>query len=181
MVLAIMMLVIGPLTDSFVSGMHTQIAQTNIYDAQENARMALERMRKDIHCAHGVNTPLDDGSGGQTLILTETNVSGTAECPNLIQVGASAVQWCTVAVPGAPDRYILYRESDANQLCDGSTATFQVDYLTTGTVWTTPACPSGEYPTVDVSLPIDVDPTNGAAGMYSLHDRIALRNATTCT
>ena len=46
-----------PLTGSYVSATIAQVDQTRRFDAQENARQALDRMRKDIHCAHGVTDP----------------------------------------------------------------------------------------------------------------------------
>ena len=110
--------------------MVAQVDQTNRFDAQENARQALDRMRKDIHCGHGVTDPYTNSWGGQTLVLTQTNATGTAECPGLVQTNASAVQWCTIPVAGATDRYQLYRENDPDATCDGSISTFMVDHLT---------------------------------------------------
>ena len=56
-----------------------------------------------------------------------------------------------------------------------------MDYLTESAIWTTPACTGGQFPTVSVSLPIDVAPSSTNEGSYNLADQIALRNATTCT
>ena len=189
-VMAILLIVLAPVSGAFVSGLNSQVDQTRRFDAQENARQALERMRKDIHCAHGVSDPYTNASSGETIVLTETNLTGTAECPNLLAQNASAVQWCTVAVPGSVDRYQLFRENDANSTCDGSAATFMVDYLTRSDLWCTPesvcdepepTCPGGQYPTVLVRLPVNVDPTKHAASTYTLHDRIALRNGDLCS
>jgi prepilin-type N-terminal cleavage/methylation domain-containing protein len=126
-VMVILLIVLAPLTTSFASGMIAQVDQTNRFDAQENARQALDRMRKDIHCGHGVTDPYTNSWGGQTLVLTQTNATGTAECPGLVQTNASAVQWCTIPVVGATDRYQLYRENDPDATCDGSISTFMVD------------------------------------------------------
>ena len=97
-VLAVLLIILGSLTGAYVSALNAQVDQTRRFDDQENARQALDRMRKDIHCAHGVSDPYVNDSGGQTLVLTETNVTGTAECPGLVQTNASAVQWCTIPV-----------------------------------------------------------------------------------
>ena len=51
--------------------------------------MALDRMRKDIHCAHGVTDPYANDSGGYTIVMTETNTAGQAECPGLVQTNAA--------------------------------------------------------------------------------------------
>jgi prepilin-type N-terminal cleavage/methylation domain-containing protein len=178
-VMAILLIVLAPLTASFASGMVAQVDQTNRFDAQENARQALDRMRKDIHCGHGVTDPYTNSWGGQTLVLTQTNATGTAECPGLVQTNASAVQWCTIPVAGATDRYQLYRENDPDATCDGSISTFMVDYLISPDIWASPTCVVGQYPTVEVTMPVDVDPSK-RPGAYQLNDQIALRNGDIC-
>ena len=103
-VMVILLTVLAALTGSYVSATVAQVDQTRRFDAQENARQALDRMRKDIHCGHGVTDPYLNESGGYTLVLTETNVSGTAECPGLVQTNSSAVQWCCLPWPFRHDR-----------------------------------------------------------------------------
>jgi type II secretory pathway pseudopilin PulG len=179
--LGLMSIVMGPLIGSFVAMSSAQARQANVVLAQEQARLALERMRKDIHCAHSVGGPQVNPSGGDTLILNETNTSGAADCPGLLATNASSVQWCTVPVTGSTNRFRLYREADPSTSCDGTESTFQVDYLTDAEIWSTPACTGGQYPTVQVSFPISVSPSTTDAGQYNLADQIALRNATTCT
>ena len=183
-VMIILLAVLAPLTASFASGMVAQVDQTNRFDAQENARQALDRMRKDIHCAHGVTDPstnldADGNVVGYTLVLTETAVPGAdPECPGLVETNASAVQWCSIKV--TDDRYQLYRENDPTTSCDGSASTFMVDYLTRADLWASPTCITGQYPTVEVTMPVDVDPSK-RPGAYTLGDQIALRNADICS
>ncbi len=179
-VMVVLLIVLAPLTGSFVSALNAQVDQTRRFDAQENARQALDRMRKDIHCAHGVTDPGPNDSGGETIVLTETNTTGTAECPGLIQVGASSVQWCTIPVAGATNRYKLYRENDVDNACDGSESTFMVDYLTRAGLWSSPTCVTAQYPTVGVTMPVTVDPVNHPESSYTLRDEIALRNGDIC-
>jgi prepilin-type N-terminal cleavage/methylation domain-containing protein len=179
-VMAVLLAILAPLTGSFVSAQTAQVDQTRRFDAQENARLALDRMRKDIHCAHGVTDPYSNDSGGYTIVMTETNTTGQAECPGLVQTNASAAQWCTVPVAGATNRYQLYRENDPDNQCDGAGATFMVDYLTRADIWGSPTCISGQYPTVEVTMPVDVDPSK-RPGAYELSDEIALRNADICS
>jgi prepilin-type N-terminal cleavage/methylation domain-containing protein len=180
-VMTVLLIILVPLSGSFVSALNAQVDQTRRFDAQENARQALDRMRKDIHCGHAAADPYANDSGGQTLVLTETNVTGTAECPGLIQTNASAVQWCTIPVAGATTRYQLYRENDPNLTCSGSASTFMVDYLTQSDLWSSPTCTTGQYPTVGVTMPVNVDPLNHAPSTYRLNDQIALRNGDLCT
>ena len=63
----------APIIGSLIATMSAQARQVNVVTAEEQARLALERMRKDIHCAHSVGTPLINDSGGTTIILNETN------------------------------------------------------------------------------------------------------------
>jgi len=179
-VMIVLLAILAPLTSSFVSAETVQVDQTRRFDAQENARLALDRMRKDIHCAHGVTDPYVNDSGGETIVMTETNTTGQAECPGLIQTNASAVQWCTIPVGGATDRYQLYRENNPDNTCDGNDSTFMVDYLTRADLWASPTCVSGQYPTVAVTMPVDLDPSK-LPGSYQLGDEIALRNGDICS
>jgi prepilin-type N-terminal cleavage/methylation domain-containing protein len=179
-VMAVMLVILASLTAAYVSAQTAQVDQTRRFDAQENARQALDRMRKDIHCAHGVTDPYANDSNGFTIVMTETNTAGQEECPNLVQTNSSGVQWCTIPVGGATDRYKLYRENDPDQQCDGQDATFMTDYLTRGDIWASPTCISSQYPTVEVTMPVDVDPTK-KPGSYELSDQIALRNADICS
>ena len=179
-VMVILLTVLAALTGSYVSATVAQVDQTRRFDAQENARQALDRMRKDIHCGHGVTDPYVNDSGGYTLVITETNVSGTAECPGLVQTNSSAVQWCSVPVGGATNRYQLFRENDPNTTCSGSASVFMVDYLTRPDIWGSPTCVSAQYPTVAVTLAVDADPSK-VPGAYTLSDQIALRNGDVCS
>lgn len=179
-VMAILLTILAGITGAYVSAMTSQVDQTRRLDAQENARLALDRMRKDIHCAHGVTDPYLNASNGWTIVMTETNTTGEAECPGLLQTNAAGVQWCTVPVPGATSRYALYRENDPDNECDGAASTFMVDYLTEADIWGSPTCVTGQYPTVEITMPVDVDPSK-APGSYQLSDQIALRNGDICS
>ncbi|MGE5275180.1 MAG: type II secretion system protein J [Verrucomicrobiota bacterium] len=179
-VMIVLLAILAPLTASLVSAQTAQVDQTRRFDAQENARQALDRMRKGIHCAHGVTDPYANDAGGFTIVMTETNLTGQAECPGLVQTNASGVQWCTVPVGGATDRFRLYRENDPDNACTGTGSTFMTDYLTDPAIWASPTCVTGQYPTVAVTMPVDVDPSK-KPGAYELSDQIALRNGDICS
>jgi len=179
--IAILGLVLAPLATAFTSAFSAELSQGNRFQAEQAARMSLNRMRKDMHCAHAVGGLAANVSGGWTIVLTETNASGVTDCPGLVQPNAASVQWCTVPVAGATSRFRLYRENDTSQACNGSVSTFEVDYLTSANPWTQPACTSGNYPTVAVALPVNVDPVKHPSSTYELDDQIALRNADACS
>jgi hypothetical protein len=90
------------------------------------------------------------------------------------------VQWCTIPVAGSTTRYRLYRENDPVTTCDGHASTFMVDYVTVASVWGSPTCVTGQYPTVEVTIPVNVDPVGHGLSTYTLDDHIALRNGDLC-
>jgi type II secretory pathway pseudopilin PulG len=183
-VMVILLVVIGALTDGFASISRAEVDQTNRANDEQNARQALDRMRLDIHCAsaaQGAQQVLDAGgnpTGGYLVTFTETPaIDATQGCPG-VTLNASAVQWCTLQVNA--QRFQLFRSTTH---CDAADATFQVDYLTQGNIWPTTACQVGRYPTVGVDMPVNRDPVKRPSRTYELKDEIALRNApppTTC-
>jgi hypothetical protein len=56
-----------------------------------------------------------------------------------------------------------------------------VDYLTQTDLWSSPTCSTGQYPTVAVTMPVNVEPVKHPASTYTLNDQIALRNGDPCT
>jgi len=200
-VCAILGLVLAPLASSFTSAMRSQSSQTRREESYNNARLALQRMRLDIHCAGGVTSVDQNAAGGYTLTLTENHAGQEGWCPGVIPAGdvSSGVQWCTVPVGASTTRFILYRYLglDPNDCGSGSSSTFQVDFIapppagwptsslvTTpptswiGNLWPDPtACPSGGLPTVATDVNVAMDPVSHPAERYELKDQIALRNA----
>ena len=140
-VMGILGLVLAPLASSFTSAMRNQTDQTRREQAYANARLALQRMRLDIHCSGGVTSVDHNTQSGFTLTLTENpQLSGLGVpldswCPGVIPAGDDSVgvQWCTVPYPGSTTRFVLYRYlgQDAPADCGASTtSTFEVDYVT---------------------------------------------------
>src|SRR4051794_1102431 len=95
-VMSLLLVVIGALADGFTSATKTETDQTARADDQEVARQALDRLRKDIHCASaaqaGPNT-----QGGYTLNLTvNPGYCVAVTTGGGAGVGLSdGVQWCT--------------------------------------------------------------------------------------
>jgi prepilin-type N-terminal cleavage/methylation domain-containing protein len=69
-VVAIMGFVLTGLTTSFAAGLNAEAGTIRRADAQQNARLALDRMRIDVHCASGAPAPQENPYGGFTLTLT---------------------------------------------------------------------------------------------------------------
>src|SRR5262249_52210890 len=69
---AILGLVLAPLATAFTSAFSAELSQGNRFQAEQAARQALNRLRKDMHCAHAVGGLAANASGGWTIVLTET-------------------------------------------------------------------------------------------------------------
>src|SRR5947209_7439015 len=102
-VMAILLVVIGALSDGFSSVSRAEVDQTARANDEQSARQALDRMRVDIHCASAAQPaqPVLDAFGatiGYRITLTETPaVDATQGCPGVTR-DSSAVQWCTTKV-----------------------------------------------------------------------------------
>ena len=172
-VMTILVVVIGAVADGFTSATRTETDQTARASDQEAAREALERLRRDIHCASSA-TLVTNSQSGYTLNLT---VSPTA-CLAVTTSSTDGVQWCTVKI-GA-NRYGLYRTVVST--CDAADAVFQVDYITRADVWQL-ACGdnNSHLESVAIDLPVNRDITTRPGLTYELTDQIALRNDTATT
>jgi prepilin-type N-terminal cleavage/methylation domain-containing protein len=168
-VLAIIGIVLGALTQLFVSASTAQVDMTRRFEAQQNMRLALDKLRREIHCAKSVS-PM----GGSTT--SEIRITLADYCPTN-NVGASTIgddtfTWCTT---GSGARFGLWRYNGPG--CSG-TGRKEADYLTLQKVFTPPVAvtPTGLLPTLGVELPVDVNAADGKQ-RYTLKDDIVLRNA----
>ena len=173
-VLAIIGIVVTALTQLFVSASTAQVDMTRRFEAQQDMRLALDKLRREIHCAKEVSW-----TGG--LPASEIRITLGDYCPTN-NVGTSAIgddifTWCTV---GSSQRHALWRYNGS--ACSG-TGRKEADYLIMAKVFTaypTPPpgpLPTGQLPTLSVELPVDVNPAD-AKQRYTLTDDIVLRNAT---
>lgn len=155
-VLAIFGTVTAALTQLFVSATTAEISSNRRFQSQQEARVALDKLRRDAHCASSATI----GGGGTSVTLNLP-----AQCK-----GTPQQTWCTI---GSGTRYALRRKAGAT--CD-SAGTRYADYLTSGVVFVYTS------PTVDVlaklkvTLPVNVKPANTHEG-YKLEDELTLRNS----
>jgi prepilin-type N-terminal cleavage/methylation domain-containing protein len=203
--MTILGIVLTALVSSFTTGMRNEIDQSRRELAYANARLAIQRMRVDIHCAGGVTSVDQNAYGGFTLTLTESNdQSPGGWCPGVIPPGddSSGVQWCTVPYSGSSTRFVLYRYlgTDPSECGGGTGSSFEVDYVAVpptgwptnsdttsaptswvGNVWpTAQACTSGELPTVAIDINVAPDQINYPNEHYELQTIGTLRNANRC-
>ena len=162
-VLAILVVVLTALTQLFVSASTAEVDMSNRVQAQQDARLALDKLRREIHCAKEVSwTP--------PFPTSAIRIKLGAYCPTNTTGAETTVTWCTAGA-GAP--FTLWRYDGAT--CSG-TGRKWADYLTTGAVFTQYTQPvGGLLGTLSVDLPVDLKPAD-AKQRYKLQDDIVLRN-----
>ena len=171
-VLAILLVVVGALAQLFASASTAQVDMTRRFEAQQDMRLALDKLRREIHCASTVT-----GIPPTSSIVIKLG----AYCPTNKTGAIADVTWCTKdkngnAPPGAGAPFSLWRYSGAT--CTGPGGRREADYLTIANVFAAyPPPPAGQLPTLSVDLPVDLTPAD-AKQRYTLKDDIALRNAT---
>jgi prepilin-type N-terminal cleavage/methylation domain-containing protein len=165
-VMSILGVVIAGLTTIFVSGSNAEMDLNRRFQAQQQARLALDKIRTDIHCASAAEV---DSTTGY-LKIAEDNCSSTH------------VTWCAITSPTMTGRYGLYRTTNTTSTRCSSTDTTRLlvaDYLTKNTgLWTFNA-PAGMLELVAVDFPVSVNP-KVTADVYELKDLLVARNSTRC-
>ena len=91
-VMVILTTVLTALSSVFVSGANAELDMNRRFEAQQGARVALDKLRREIHCASSAATT---PATGQAPMVTLTLPS---QCPT----GNGAVSWCTVNVAASP-------------------------------------------------------------------------------
>jgi hypothetical protein len=157
-VLGLMLIVMACLSEAMIVAHQTEQDVNRRFGSQINARIALDQLRREIHCASAVPTAT---SASVTITLG-------SRCPT---AGAgTTVSWCT---SGSGSRYALYRL--VGSTCD-TTGRKAVDYLTSGSVFSYAAQSTSSLAILSVTLPVNTDPSTGLPD-YRLTDDIVLRNS----
>jgi Tfp pilus assembly protein PilW len=167
-VCTILVVIIGALTTLFVGASKGELDMNRRFQAQENARLAIDKLRREIHCASAVSPT------GSSSSITLTIPS---QCPTAH--GFTSIRWCVLAPPGAlGGRYALYRSTAAT--CTTATGAQWADYLRTQSIFTYTAQSSQSLGNLGVALVVNVT-QNGTQGTFKLNDNIVLRNSSrTC-
>ena len=158
-VMVIMGVVFGGITSVFVSGSKAQSDQDRRFQAQLNTRLALDKIRRDIHCASDV-TPY--ATSAVTLKLP-------AGC-------GGDVSWCTAAVTGYTNRFRLFRQLGTS--CSASSGVRISDYLTSGNAFTAFSHTVGCKCLASLTVDFVVSLKGSTIGAYELTDTVYLRNST---
>jgi hypothetical protein len=156
-VMLILSTVVGAVTTTFIEGTRSELDSNNRFRAQIDAGIALDRLRKDVHCASDI-TPT--GASGS---ITLTVPSG---CPT---TGVTTITWCAL---GSGTHYTLYRDTTT---CTASSKPY-ADFLTSASVfnYTAPVLATS-LGILNVDLKVNVNPTK-ATDLFEVQDNIVLRN-----
>jgi prepilin-type N-terminal cleavage/methylation domain-containing protein len=166
--LVIMSVVMTALTTLFVQASNAELDMNNRFQAQQSARLALDKMRREVHCG-SVATPAGSSS------------SVTLTLPAYCKTGSGSVTWCTRSA--GTNRYALYRAQGAS--CTGGVK--WADYLAPSSsatvcsgalcIFTYTAQTTSSLAKLHVDFPINLKPSKSTE-MYELADDIVLRNST---
>jgi prepilin-type N-terminal cleavage/methylation domain-containing protein len=152
MVTVILSVVLTGLTVLFVQATNAELQMNKRFQAQQEARVAIDKMRREIHCAKAI-TPAGTSSSITVTIPTQCPTSGGAEIN---------VVYDTQLVSAG--RYQLRRAGVRI-----------ADYVRVGSVFTYTAPTTDSLGKLRVDLPINIQPP-GAGGTWELVADMVLRN-----
>lgn len=186
-VMAILGVVLGGVVALFTAGIKADSDQNQRFQAQQDTRLALDKLRRDVHPACTISTPATYNTWGSSVTLyypTDTCASGT-----------HSVTWCTSA---SGTKFVLQRVVATS--CTGSLVTI-ADSLTSanifayippnshlvtstsvgmGTGASYIATQDAAYSTARLHVDLTIN-RSGATHSYRLLDDIAFRNGSrTC-
>lgn len=144
-----------------VSATNSEVDMNRRFQAQTEARLGLDLMRREVHCAMSVAPT--GASSSVTLTIPAT-------CPT--SGGNTAITWCAVA--NGANRWGLWRYPGAS--CSG-TGKRWADYVTSSAMFVYTPQNVDKLATLNVRLPINVKPSEPRF-LYTLEDDIVLRNST---
>jgi prepilin-type N-terminal cleavage/methylation domain-containing protein len=154
MVMAILGTVVGALTTLFIQATNAEFDMNRRFQAQQAARVAIDRMRREIHCASTI-TP--------TGVSSSISVTLPAQCPTAGGVQTTVTYDMNQIVSG--QRYTLRRNS-----------VVMADYSTLQNAFSYAAPVSGStLGKLTVTLPINTKPSD-AGKQWKLVADIVLRN-----
>ena len=158
-VMVIMGIVMGSLTTVFVSASNSEADMNNRFQAQLTSRLALDKLRREVHCASVVTPTL----------------------PSYCKTGSGSITWCSRNL--GTNRYGLYRVVGAT--CTGGVK--WADYLVSSStasvcsgalcIFSYTAQSTSSLAKLHIDLPVNVRPSM-TVERYELVDDIALRNST---
>jgi prepilin-type N-terminal cleavage/methylation domain-containing protein len=162
-VLTIFLTIATALTTLFVSGAKAELDANERFQAQQSARLALDRLRRELHCSSGITKT--DGTALDGTPVAAIRVALLSHCPT---AGGANITVDYQMVAKGPSRYELQRVA-------GGEAIPLADHFTEDEVFTYAAQSASSRALLHVDLPVDVNPNEGSRA-WRLVDDIVLRN-----
>lgn len=160
-VAAVMTIVLGAITGLFVAGAHGELDSNRRFQAQNDARLGLDRLRRDVHCSESA-TP------------TGPTDAVTLNLPSYCRAGSGPITWCVQTASG---RKALFRVTGSS--CTGGVK--RVDYLVVASgsnVFCFTPSSTARRAVLQVSFGVNLEPTKQPYSTYRLRDQMAFRNTT---
>lgn len=155
-VMAILGIVLAALTTAFTAGANSELRSSREFQAQQNARLALDRLRRELHCASAIST----ANGTPVASVTVT-------LPDICPGSDTSATYATQTV-GA-NRWTITRTG-----ASGSPVTV-ADYVTASAIFTYYIPATGVLGRLHVDIPVNLNPSD-AGTEWRLVDDIVLRN-----
>ena len=152
-----------------VSGTKAELELNQRFQAQTQARLALDQLRREVHCATGVTQSGTTAVIGGITHYKVAKLTMPATCPT--SGGLTEITWCTV---GSTQAYQLWRYSGAT--CSG-TGRPVADYVTVETPFYYTASSTSSLAKLGIRIEVNVKPAQ-TQSTYKLTDDIVLRNST---
>ncbi len=174
-VMAILGVVMSGLAALFVGGSTAEAQLNHRFAAQQEARLALDRIRGDIHCATKAQALAINTYPALRLDVTSCNASTTYD------------YWCAVTASTTPVRYQLWRTASAaaptTSTCTSTDASRVLisSNLVSSAAFTTNATPLNGLQTVSVDFKVGGNQVSNTKELYELTDSIVARNGTRCS
>ena len=159
-VLAIFTTVVTALVSLFTSGAKAELDMNRRFEAQQNARLALDRMRRELHCASGITATPNTAVSSITVTLP-------SQCPTAGGAILSVVYDTSLV---SANRYRVRRTAN------GTTVVI-ADYITTasGNAFTYTPNSASTRALLHVDFYVNINPNEGWK-TWRLVDDIVLRN-----
>jgi type II secretory pathway pseudopilin PulG len=156
-VTVILTAIMAGLTVLFVQATNSELQMNKRFQAQQQARVAVDRMRREVHCSSGISP------AGLTNSIA---VTIPAQCPTS---GGSAIVVTYRTVLVSTGRYKLERQVGSGPIA------YLADHIRVGDVFTYSVPTQTSLGKLRVDLPINVEPP-GAGSTWQLVADMVLRN-----
>jgi prepilin-type N-terminal cleavage/methylation domain-containing protein len=164
-VLAIFLTVVAALTSLYVSGAKAELAANKRFQAQQNARLALDKLRRELHCSNGITAPDGTALPAPPATFSAIRVSLPGHCPT---AGGADTSVDYELISAGSERYRLRRTSPTSEA-------LIADHITRDDVFQYTAESATSRALVHVEFPVNIDPNEGSTD-WALADDIVLRN-----